>query len=305
MFPLLLLFLCYHVAESLRPPSHSRWHFPSALAAEAPWGSGLSQADLMVKDECIVVDTHDRIMGHASKRDTHLFSPSQPRGVLHRAFSVFVFNDEGKLLLQQRAADKITFPNVWTNTCCSHPLYGYTPNEVDDAEAVACGSVPGIKAAAIRKLQHELGIDCPGSGVDADAFRYLGRIHYCAADTEGGGDVSWGEHEIDYMLFVRWPGGGPSLSLNPEEVQATRYVSLEELRGMMADPTLKWCVSAHHVPIPPLTSHVTHEIHVRSPWFRLIVRDLLPAWWADLDTTLAPDAPVSLDSIHRFGDASE
>jgi isopentenyl-diphosphate delta-isomerase len=155
------------------------------------------------------------------------------------------------LLLQQRAASKITFPNVWTNTCGSHPLYGYSPNEVDDAAAVASGAVPGIKAAAVRKLQHELGIDCHGSGVDVDAFRYLGRIHYCAADgdidpTSGG--LAWGEHEIDYMLFLRWPAGaggadgGPRLALNLEEVQATRYVSLEELRDMMADPSLKWCV---------------------------------------------------------------
>ena len=118
---------------------------------------------------------------------------------------------------------------------------------MDDAAAVASGAVPGIKAAAVRKLQHELGIDCRGSGVDIDTFRYLGRIHYCAADDDTGpasGGVAWGEHEIDYMLFLRWPtDGGPRLALNPEEVQATRYVSQEELRCMMADPSLKWCVT--------------------------------------------------------------
>jgi isopentenyl-diphosphate delta-isomerase len=250
---LLLLLLFCSQPSALHTPRLSRRATLPLSAAEAPWGAGLSQDDLMVKDECIVVDADDVITGHASKRDTHIFSPAQPHGVLHRAFSVFLFNNEGKLLLQQRAASKITFPDVWTNTCCSHPLYGYSPNEVDDEAAVASGAVPGIKAAAVRKLQHELGIDCRGSGVDIDTFRYLGRIHYCAADDDTGpasGGVAWGEHEIDYMLFLRWPGGtaagadgGPRLALNPEEVQATRYVSLDELRDMMADPSLKWCVT--------------------------------------------------------------
>ena len=126
----------------------------TALHAEKPWGQGLSQEDLMYKDECIVVSPNDEILGHTSKYTAHRFDdPAYPQGRLHRAFSVFLFNNEGKLLLQQRASDKITFPSVWTNTCCSHPLYGYSPSEVDDAEAVAKGTVHGIKCAAIRKLQ--------------------------------------------------------------------------------------------------------------------------------------------------------
>jgi isopentenyl-diphosphate delta-isomerase type 1 len=95
----------------------------------------------MAKDQCITVSEADNIVGHASKYDVHRFSPSQPKGVLHRAFSVFLFNSENKLLLQQRAAGKITFPGVWTNTCCSHPLYGQEPPEVDGPEAVTSGSV--------------------------------------------------------------------------------------------------------------------------------------------------------------------
>jgi len=67
----------------------------------------------------------------------------QPRGILRRAFSVFLFNSEGKLLLQQRAPTKITFPNVWTNTCCSHPLFGYNPTEVDNAQGLETAQVLG------------------------------------------------------------------------------------------------------------------------------------------------------------------
>ena len=65
--------------------------------------SGLgSQEDLMAKDQCITVDDADNIRGHASKYDVHRFNPSQPRGVLHRAFSVFLFDSQNRLLLQQR-----------------------------------------------------------------------------------------------------------------------------------------------------------------------------------------------------------
>lgn len=73
----------------------------------------------------------------------HRHYARQPRGLLHRAFSVFLFDEQGRLLLQQRAASKITFPDVWTNTCCSHPLSGYKPGEVDGPEDVADGSVMG------------------------------------------------------------------------------------------------------------------------------------------------------------------
>ena len=108
------------------------------------WGEGLSQEDLMNKDECIIVDERDRIIGHDSKYNSHRFDSKNPNGILHRAFSVFLFNEDGKLLLQKRASDKITFPDVWTNTCCSHPLYGYSPTEVDDEESVNKGELTGM-----------------------------------------------------------------------------------------------------------------------------------------------------------------
>ncbi len=110
-------------------------------------GTG-SQDDLMHKDECVLVDERDAVLGAASKFDAHRFEPHQPRGRLHRAFSVFLFNTRNELLLQQRAASKITFPNVWTNTCCSHPLHGYSPSEVDRPQDVAGGAAPGAQVSA-------------------------------------------------------------------------------------------------------------------------------------------------------------
>ena len=149
-----------------------------------------------------MVDEKDSIVGHSNKHNCHRFVPEQPKGLLHRAFSVFLFNDEGKLLLQQRAKSKVTFPSVWTNTCCSHPLYGQHPDEVDLPAAVADGTTPGVKAAAVRKLAHELGI--APEQVPLQGFRFLTRLHYCAADTHTWGpQAEWGEHEVDYILFIR------------------------------------------------------------------------------------------------------
>ena len=66
-----------------------------------------SQQEYMLRDQCITVDGEDRITGSCSKLEAHQFNAQQPRGRLHRAFSVFLFNSENKLLLQQRAACKV------------------------------------------------------------------------------------------------------------------------------------------------------------------------------------------------------
>lgn len=104
-------------------------------------------------------------------------------GLLHRAFSVFLFDRNSRLLLQQRASEKITFPDMWTNTCCSHPLGvpGETGSNLEDA-------VQGTKRAAIRKLDQELGIKAEQASLEK--FKFLTRIHYKAPS-----DGKWGEHE--------------------------------------------------------------------------------------------------------------
>jgi isopentenyl-diphosphate delta-isomerase len=104
------------------------------------------------------------------------------KGLLHRAFSAFIFRpSDGKLLLQQRASEKITFPDMWTNTCCSHPLDDFE-EEKEERDQL------GVRVAASRKLEHELGI--PRSQTPVDQFQYLTRIHYLAPS-----DGMWGEHE--------------------------------------------------------------------------------------------------------------
>ena len=83
-------------------------------ASTKKWnGNAMSQADMMEKDTVLVLDDNDNVIGSESKRGSHEFTAQQPRGVLHRAFSVFLFHEStGELLLQKRASTKITFPNV-------------------------------------------------------------------------------------------------------------------------------------------------------------------------------------------------
>ena len=86
----------------------------------------MNQEDMMESDLLVIVDENDNVIElsedqSVSKKAAHTFNDEQPRGILHRAFSLFCFNQEGKLLLTQRASDKITFPGVWTNIRPSGP----------------------------------------------------------------------------------------------------------------------------------------------------------------------------------------
>src|ERR1700761_3055993 len=111
------------------------------------------------------------------------------KGLLHRAFSAFVFRpSDGKLLLQRRASEKITFPDMWTNTCCSHPLDDFEEEKIEAEQR-------GVRIAASRKLEHELGI--PRSQTPVDQFQYLTRIHYLAPS-----NGMWGEHEGSYFVVL-------------------------------------------------------------------------------------------------------
>ncbi|CAM9496045.1 unnamed protein product [Ectocarpus sp. 12 AP-2014] len=238
-------------------------------------GSGMSQEDFMVKDEVIALDEDDQIVGHVNKYLSHRFVPGTPRGILHRAFSVFLFDQDGKLLLQKRAASKITFPNVWTNTCCSHPLYGYERSEVDKPEDLKDGSVPGVKNAAVRKLAHELGI--AAEDVPIDSFKFLTRLHYYAADAvTHGPNAPWGEHEIDYILFIQ-VDSSLSMTPHPDEVDAVKWVSVEEMDAMMNDNANLW-----------------------SPWFRIIMERFAREWWLNLNDAINTDKYMDTVNIHRF-----
>ncbi|KAK2461926.1 hypothetical protein APHAL10511_006389 [Amanita phalloides] len=196
----------------------------------------------LMEERCILVDEDDNAIGAADKKTCHLMKNIN-QGLLHRAFSAFVFRpSDGRLIIQQRASEKITFPDLWTNTCCSHPL--------DDFEAEkGLAEQLGVKIAASRKLEHELGI--PQNQTPVDQFQYLTRIHYLAPS-----NGTWGEHEVDYILFLT---KDVTVKANANEVRAYKYVSKEELKAMFEDTSINF-----------------------TPWFKLISRDFLFGWWDEL-----------------------
>ncbi|XP_076827188.1 isopentenyl-diphosphate Delta-isomerase 1 [Brachyhypopomus gauderio] len=232
-----------------RTSSHSIWRVLSRdLGASVSMPEvnmqNLDQKQVQLLAEmCILVDEDDKKIGADTKKNCHLNSNIN-NGLLHRAFSVFLFNSEEKLLLQQRSDAKITFPGCFTNTCCSHPLH--SPSELEERDAL------GVRRAAQRRLQAELGI--PMEQVTPEEMTYLTRIHYKAQS-----DGVWGEHEIDYILFLQ---KDVKLQPDPNEVKSHCYVSREELREV-------------------LEKAGRGEVQV-TPWFSLIARTFLFTWWDNL-----------------------
>lgn len=116
-------------------------------------------------ENVILVDKNDQPIGQGEKTAVH------KAGQLHRAFSILIFNDKGKLLLQQRAKGKYHCPRLWSNTCCSHPRPG-----------------EDILVAAHRRLQEEMGFDCPLE----DKFSFIYKVKF---------DNGLTEHEYDHVLI--------------------------------------------------------------------------------------------------------
>jgi isopentenyl-diphosphate delta-isomerase len=148
-----------------------------------------------LEEQVILVDADDRPTGTMGKLEAH------QRGALHRAFSVFGFDAQGRLLLQRRAEGKYHSGGLWTNTCCSHPRPGEDTTE-----------------AAGRRLREEMGLDFPVT--PAFTFRYQ-------ADFPNG----LREHELDHVFFGTCSGEPRP---DPAEVAEWRYLGLKELAAEVA-----------------------------------------------------------------------
>tara|TARA_B100000579_G_C22533605_1_gene711910 strand:- start:52 stop:723 length:672 start_codon:yes stop_codon:yes gene_type:complete len=169
---------------------------------------------VMMQEECILVDENDNILGKDSKVNCHMHE-----GKLHRAFSVLLFNTSGELLIQKRAKEKITFPSIWANSCCSHPLY--MDSEISGIE--------GAKGAAKRKLEQELGID--SKKINLDDLQYITKMKYKAR-----ADAKWVEHEIDYIFAIMCDF---EINLNKIEIEEIRYVNRKQLEAIFNDKNNK------------------------------------------------------------------
>ena len=170
-------------------------------------------------EELILVDEHDNDIGHLDKAACH-----DGDGILHRAFSLFVFNDDGELLLQKRAKGKRLWPGYWSNSCCSHPRRGEVM-----IEAVA------------RRLYQELGINC--------TLEYLYRFTYHALYGDRGAErescwvfagrssdeVRPNSNEIVSWRFIAPADLDQEISAEPESFTPWLKMEWEKLRGPYAD----------------------------------------------------------------------
>ncbi|CAA6674920.1 unnamed protein product [Spirodela intermedia] len=207
------------------------------------------QRRLMFEDECILVDENDNVVGHDSKYNCHLMEKIDSENLLHGP--------------SQRSETKVTFPRVWTNTCCSHPLYR-------DSELIEKDFL-GVRNAAQRKLLDELGIQA--EHVPVDQFVPVGRMLYKAPS-----DGKWGEHELDYLLFtVRDVEVNP----NPDEVADVMYVDREKLKELLRKAD-------------------SGEDDIKlSPWFRLVVDNFMFKWWDHVEKGTLGEV-VDLKTIHKL-----
>ncbi len=142
-------------------------------------------------EEVILVDEHDNEIGLMEKMEAH------EKALLHRAFSVFVFNKKGELLLQQRALHKYHSGGLWTNTCCSHPRKGEE-----------------VIQSAHRRLMEEMGFDCE--------LELKHKFIYKAPFTNG-----LTEHELDYIFTGEYE---VAPNPNPDEVASYRWIEMEQLQ---------------------------------------------------------------------------
>jgi isopentenyl-diphosphate delta-isomerase len=144
----------------------------------------------MKEEKVILVDREDNSVGTLPKMEAH------EKGVLHRAFSVFILNQKGELMLQQRALHKYHSPGLWTNTCCSHQREG--------EENLQAGT---------RRLEEEMGFSVPLE----ELFSFIYKAPF---------DNGLTEHELDHVMLGYYEG---IPEINSDEVNAWKWMSLNEI----------------------------------------------------------------------------
>ena len=145
----------------------------------------------------ILVDDQDREIGYDSKFNCH-----RGKGILHRAFSIFIFNDQGQILMQKRSAQKKLWPLFWSNSCCSHPR---------KAEKLA--------DATLRRLEEELGIQTD--------LKFIFKFQYQSPYLQLGS-------ENEFCSVYIGKSNGP-VRTNPNEIEDFRFISVEDLDRMIRD----------------------------------------------------------------------
>jgi isopentenyl-diphosphate Delta-isomerase len=146
---------------------------------------------MLMEENVILVDEQDQVVGEMGKMEAH------QKGLLHRAFSIFVFNDKGEMLLQKRASSKYHSGGLWTNTCCSHPRSSETTEQ-----------------AAKRRLTEEMGFTCELK----KTFSFIYRAEL---------DKGLTEYELDHVFIGTFT---ENPTPNPEEVEDFKWISFNDLK---------------------------------------------------------------------------
>ncbi len=142
-------------------------------------------------DRLIIVDENDKEIGYGEKDECHLI-PAK----LHRAFSIFIFNSKGEMLIHKRSGSKKTWPGYWTNACCSHPRKGES-----------------LEEATTRRPREELGFTCPLESL----FSFYYKADY---------DSTYGEHEIDHVFMGIYDG---DVTPDGNEIEELAFVPVDAL----------------------------------------------------------------------------
>ena len=145
----------------------------------------------MIDDFVILVDKNDKKIGLMSKMEAH------KKGALHRAFSIFIFNNKNELMLQKRNKNKYHSPGLWTNTCCSH--------QRDEESNISAGK---------RRLLEEMGFCAELNEIGS----FIYNIRF---------DNGLIEHELDYILVGKYKG---NVKMNPDEVDDWKWLSLDNIK---------------------------------------------------------------------------
>ncbi len=177
----------------------------------------------METDRVILVDEQDLPTGTAGKMEAH------QAGLLHRAFSVFIFNGKGEMLLQQRARHKYHSGGLWTNACCSHPLPGEETT-----------------AAAERRLQEELGFSVPVT----KAFDFVYKTIFENGLTE---------YEFDHVFTGTYEG---EIKMNKEEVMDTCYKTLDDVADSLQSHPQEY-TSWFHIAFPKIENWYKNQFSRR------------------------------------------
>ncbi|MEO5646948.1 MAG: isopentenyl-diphosphate Delta-isomerase [Chitinophagaceae bacterium] len=144
--------------------------------------------------ELILVNEFDEEIGTMEKMEVHR------KGLLHRAFSVFIFDRQGNMLLQQRAISKYHNGGAWSNTCCSHPFPGES-----------------TESAALRRLEEEMGFSVPL----VKLFDFVYKVDFSNGLTE---------HEFDHVFIGNYDG---DVNYNPSEVMDYSFRNMHDIRSSL------------------------------------------------------------------------